>query len=98
MKLDPHIQREVDKIPVLFTIERKTRHYFLVVAGQPRICLGSHGTHDPNYRLVKLCACNIRRMNERLIDAQTNTSAPTRPGGSVRFLSHTPPTRGGGHP
>jgi hypothetical protein len=65
MKIDPLVKRAMTGIPVPYEVVKKTDHYFLLVPGYERICIG--GNHDKHRsRLTKSTVQNIGRLIEKL--------------------------------
>lgn len=65
MRVDPSIQRELDQLPVAYTIRKTRDHYFAVVDGYKPICIA--GNHDRNkVRLVKYTTQALRKLRRTL--------------------------------
>jgi len=61
MKVDPNIRRELDLLPVAYTIRKTRDHYFAVIGDHKPICIG--GNHDKNKcRLVKNTMQSLRKI------------------------------------
>ena len=67
MKIDDIIQRELDTLPVPYTIKKWKDHYAVVVEGHPPIIVaGNHGRTA--WILVRHTVNRIRRLRKALGD------------------------------
>lgn len=67
MKIDRDIMAEIKKIPVPYEIEKRRDHYFLVIPGMDRICIG--GNHNKNRSgTVSHTIRNISNLIQKLKD------------------------------
>lgn len=65
MRIDPTIQRELDALPVEYTIRKTKDHYFAVIEGHKPICIG--GNHDKHrVRLTRHTTQALRKVRRSL--------------------------------
>lgn len=65
MRIDPMIKRELDTLPVPYTIQKSKDHYFAIINGHRPICIG--GNHDKHkWSLVKKTVADIRKIRQKL--------------------------------
>jgi len=65
MRIDPLVQRELDLLPVSYTIRKSKDHYFAVIDGHKPICVG--GNHDKaRWRLSRANAAVIRKIRKAM--------------------------------
>lgn len=65
MRIDPTVKRELDLLPVQYTIQKSKDHYFVVIDGYRPICVG--GNHDKHrWRLARATAANIRKIRRTM--------------------------------
>jgi hypothetical protein len=65
MRIDPVIQRELDLLPVPYTIKKSKDHYFAVIDGHKPICIA--GNHDKTrWRLTKITVSSLKKIRKAL--------------------------------
>ena len=68
MKIDKLVQRELDTIPVPYTITKKKDHYYAEVKGYPRILVAGNHDRVPCSHIRKTIF-NIRKLIATLGDS-----------------------------
>ena len=65
MRIDNIIQRELDALPVPYTIRKTRDHYLAIIEGFPPVTIG--GNHDRHKsRLVKRTVVSLRKIRKQL--------------------------------